>query len=112
MKENRRTVLLAKVRSLPIDLSRVVHGPERIQEFLVTQFLGVESYLHYFRMSGGVRADILVRWVVGFSPAIAHDRVDHSGNAAKRRFNSPKTSGTKRRYLLHLLSSLHFSLSS
>src|SRR5271170_7333600 len=113
MKENRRAVLLAEVRSLTIDLRRVVHGPERLQKFVVAQFLWIESHLHHFGVTGSIRANIFVRRALGFSPAIPHDRIDHSRNLPKLRFNSPEASGTERcnflHWLLHLLSPPHFN---
>src|SRR5438445_4752159 len=70
VRENRRAILRAEVRSLAIYLSRIVHVPERFDKRFVAHFLRIKSYLHNFRMASFVGANILVRVIFGAASAI------------------------------------------
>src|SRR5260370_28899951 len=105
MKENRRAILCAEVRSLAIYLRRVVNLPESFQQLFVSHFRGIKSYLHDFRMSGFVRANIFVSGIGHLSAAVAYCGVEYSRQALKRCFNAPETPCSKSRNLCHGITS-------
>src|SRR5438045_3116338 len=105
MKENRRPVLRPIVRPLPIHLRRIMHLPERIQQFLVADLLRIESHPHHLGVPRLVRANILVTRIGHMPAAISRLRRNHTRNPLKISLNPPKASRPKRSNLTHLVSS-------
>src|SRR5579859_3589135 len=101
MIENRRSVLCSDVRSLPVHLCRIVHVPERFHQRFVTHFRRVKRHLHHFRMPCPIRADFLVRWLLGLSPAVPDNRIFHAWDHPELRFDSPKATRRKRCNFTH-----------
>src|SRR6266700_8425721 len=101
MKENRRAVLRADVRPLPVHLRRVMRLPERIEQLFITQLRRIERNLHHFRVSRFARANILVRRLGHLSTTVAHRGIDHPRNALKCRLHSPETPRSKCCRLCH-----------
>src|SRR6266571_1462414 len=95
MKENRRAVLRADVRPLPVHLRRVMRLPEGIEQLFITQLRRIERNLHHFRVSRFARANILVRRLGYLSATVAHRGIDHSWDALKRRLHSPEAPRSK-----------------
>src|ERR1700730_10775606 len=93
--------LRTKIRTLPLYLCGVVHLPERIQQPLIAKLQRIECDLYHLCMTGLVRADIFVSWILRVTAAIANRGVDHSRNIAERRFDPPKTSCSKCRCFVH-----------
>src|SRR5207245_6193084 len=108
VRENRRAILRAEVRSLAIYLRRIVHVPERFDKRFVAHFLRIKSYLHNFRVSGLVSADILVRGIFSAAIAITDGRVHNSGNHPKLHFHSPETASGKSSEFSHRHSFLSY----
>src|SRR5258708_229140 len=105
MKENRGAVLCPEVRSLAVYLRWVVSQPESLQQLFVSQFRGIKSYLHDFRMPGFTGTNIFVSRIRHLSAAVAYCRVDHSRHALKRSFNPPETTCSESRDLCHGITS-------
>src|SRR5258708_30242926 len=105
MKENRGAVLCAEIRSLAVYLRWVVSLPESFQQLFISHFLGIKSYLHDFRMSGFVGANIFVSGIGRLSAAVAYCGVEYSRQALKRCFNPPETPCSKSRNLCHGITS-------
>src|SRR5258708_9182209 len=95
MRENRRAVLLAEVRSLAVHLCRIVQMPEGVDKRFVLHFFRIEFDLHHFGVAGLVGADIFVSWIFGVAVAVAYQRVHDSWNLAELYFDSPETAGGK-----------------
>jgi hypothetical protein len=94
--ENGRTVLLAKVRSLAIDLSGIVHVPEGVDERFVFDFGWIKGDLDDFGMTGLVGADIFVRRIFGVAVAVADDGILYALNHTEFHFDAPETASGKR----------------
>src|ERR1700674_2460635 len=101
MEEDCGAVLRAEIRALAVYLRGIVHLPEGVEQLFVAHLRRVEGDLHDFGVAGFVGADIFVRGIWGVSAAVPHRGVDHSGDAAKLRFDPPKTSCSKGRSLGH-----------
>src|SRR5712664_1411387 len=101
MKENRSAVLRAEVRPLAVQLRRVMSLPENVEQLFITHFCRIERYLHHFRMSGFVRANIFVGWIRRLSAAVPYCRINHTRHALKRSLYAPETPCPERRYLRH-----------
>src|SRR5215468_2711736 len=115
MIENRRPVLRAHVRSLPIHLRWVVHMPKRFDESFVAHFFWIKRQLNNFSMPCPICAHFLVRRILRLSSAVSDNCIFHSRNHPELRFHSPKASRRKRRNLTHLSllrSILSFKLNS
>src|SRR5258708_25891820 len=95
MKENSSAVLLAEIRPLPIDLSWIVQLEKNIEQLFVREVLRIKSNLHNFSMARCVCAYILVGRILHFSAAVTYGSFNHSRDATKSRFNSPKTPSAK-----------------
>src|SRR5260370_35354300 len=103
MKENRRAVLCAEVRSLAIYLRRVVSLPESFQQLFISHFRRIKRYLHDFRMPRFIRANIFVTGIRHLSAAVAYGGVEYSRHALKPRFNAPETPCSKSRNLCQVI---------
>ena len=101
MKENRGAVLCAKVWSLAVHLRRVVNLPESFEQLFVSHFRRIKRYLHHFRMSRFIRANILISRIRHLTAAVTYCGIDYSRDALKRGFNAPETPRSKSRYLCH-----------
>src|SRR6185369_11966257 len=102
VKENRRAVLRAIVRPLPVHLRRIMHLPERIQQFLVADLLRIKRYLHHLGVPGLVRANILVCRIGHIPAAISGLRRNHARDSLKISLDPPKASRTKSSNLTHV----------
>src|SRR5258707_4140693 len=101
MKENRRAVLRAQIRSLAVHLRRVMSLPENVEQLFVTHFCGIERHLHHFRMPGFVRANVFVGRIRRLSPTVSYRCINYSRHALKRGLYAPETPRSESRYLLH-----------
>src|SRR6266853_2978 len=101
MKENRRAVLRAEIRSLAVHLRRVMSLPENVKQLFVTHFCGIERHLHHFRMPGFVRANVFVGRIRCLPAAVTHGGISQSRHALKRCLHAPETSRSESRYLRH-----------
>jgi hypothetical protein len=60
VEENRGAILLAEVRALAIHLSGIVDFPENVEELFIRNLGRIRSHLHYFRMAGGIGANLAI----------------------------------------------------
>src|SRR5580765_3859974 len=113
MRENRRAVLRTEIGALAVDLCRVVHVPEGVEESLVADLRRVEGDLYDLRVAGLIGAHILVRRVLRVAVAIADCGVNYSGDHAEFHFHAPKATGGKGSKFSHgisfLSNQLHFN---
>src|SRR5579872_3346232 len=103
MKEDRRSVLRPKIRSLPVHLRRVMHLPEHIEQLLVAHFRRIKRHPHHLGMPRLVRANIFVGGIHRFAAAVPHCRINHSRHLLKSCFNSPEAPCSECRNFLHFL---------
>src|SRR5262249_41603329 len=94
-------ILRAVVRALAIHLRGIVHLPKRIEQPLVANRCGIKGDLYDLRMTGLVRANVLVRRVNNVPAAVSRLRFDHPRYLAEVCFNSPEASGSERSNLCH-----------
>src|SRR2546425_11078070 len=97
MKENRRAVLRAQIRSLAVHLRRVMSLPENVEQLFVTHFCRIERHLHHFGMPGFVCANVFVGWIRRLPAAVPYGRINHSRHALKRGLHTPETSRSESR---------------
>lgn len=96
--ENRRSIIVADVRALPVKLRRVVHPKKLLAERFVTHFIGIEFYQHGLGMSGGMRTDLLVGRVLDMAAGIAGCRLDHARYLVKIKLHAPEASRRKQSF--------------
>src|SRR5207253_4535558 len=101
MEEDCRAVLRAEVWSLAVHLRRLVRVPEDVEQMFVTYFRGIKRYLHDFRMSRFIRADILVGRIGRLAATVPHCGINHSWHALKSRLHAPEAPCPKCRYFCH-----------
>src|SRR2546423_7685829 len=101
MKENRRAILSAEVRTLPAHLCRVVSLPENVEQLFVTYLCRIERDLHHFRMPRFIRANVFVSRIRHVPATVTYGGVNHTRDALKRRLHTPKAPRAKHRYLGH-----------
>src|SRR5665647_312277 len=94
-----RAVLGPLVRSLLVDLGRVVERKELADEVGVAHLGGIEGDLDGLGVPGLVRADLLVGRGDGLAARIAHDGRYDAGDLPQLVFDSPETAGSKGRGL-------------
>src|SRR5687768_7418464 len=99
MREDDAAVLRALIGSLPVDLRRVVHRPEDLEELIEGDDLGIERHLDDFGVTGRVTADLPVRGVLDDPAAVAGDGVDHAGDLAEQVLDAPEAAGAEGRGL-------------
>jgi len=99
MRKDCRTVLIANVRSLAIELRRIVNFPESVEQLVVAHALWIEGDLDGFGVAGSVTADVAIGGVLGASGVVSQNGVDNAGNLAEGRFNAPEAAGGKSRGL-------------
>src|SRR5206468_7078551 len=89
----------ADVRPLPIHLRGVVHGPEHLEQLVERDSLGVERDLAHLGVTRRVRADLLVRGVLGDAAAVADLGVHDAWDPAEYVFDAPEAARSKRHLL-------------
>ena len=105
MDEDRGTVLIPDVPTLPVQLRRIVLAPEDVEQLAVGDPLGVERDLHDLGMAGRVRADVLVGRVPGVPAGVADARPADALELPERRLDTPEAAGAERGLVLHYSSS-------
>src|SRR5215211_3767539 len=95
MRQDDAPVLGPAVRSLPIDLRRVVHRPEHLEELVVRDDVRVEGHLDDLGVAGGAGADEPVVGVLDEAPAIARDGLDHARDLPEDVLDAPEAAGAE-----------------
>src|SRR3979490_2199840 len=95
MKEDSRTILLAPVRPLPVELRGIVVLPEDVEQLVIRKLGGIVIEFDRFGMTGRIRAHRLIGRIGRIAAGVADARRDHSGHLAKGRFDSPETACRK-----------------
>src|SRR5256885_562107 len=95
MVENYRTVLSTYVWALPIQRCRIVVRPEHIQKLLVADLGRIVFYLDHLRVTGLVRAHIVVGRILFYASRVPDRSRHHAFEIAERFFHTPKAPGTK-----------------
>src|SRR5881409_3823061 len=108
MGEDRAPVLVTDVWSLPVDLGRIMHGPEHFEELIERNALRVERHLRGLGMAGGVRADLLICRILRDTARVADLHLHHTRNPAEHILHSPEATRREGRLLLSHLSSSKF----
>src|SRR5258708_20469200 len=113
VKEDRRAVLRADVRSLAIRGRGIVILPEDPQQVLVGGALGVVLHLHRLPLAGAAGPHVLIGGVRHAAPRVSDRGRQHAGHGAERRLDSPEAARRKRRrVLVHGCRSLPFCRSA
>src|ERR1700728_3248421 len=104
VREDCRTVLIADVWSLAIELRGIVNLPEQIEQLVVRHALGIVNNFDRFRVSSPVTADLTVRRVLRVAAGVARDGLFDSGKLTKCGFDPPAAAGRKgRNFRFHTL---------
>src|SRR5271156_1757631 len=97
MIKNRRPVLRAHVRPLPVHCSRVMTLPENRQQLQIRNLLRIKLHFHRLRVPGPSRANLFVIRILRRPARITHGSRSHPRHLPKRVLHSPKTTSRKRR---------------
>src|SRR5581483_2180579 len=92
VKEDCRAILSSHVRSLAVDLGRIVDAPEDVEQSFVADHSGIVGDLYNFRMPSLVGADVAVGRVLQVSAHVTHGRVNHALKLTEGVFRSPEAS--------------------
>src|SRR5262249_30303859 len=103
--ENGCPILCSDVRSLAVELSRIVVAPEYCEEILVADLGGIELDLDGFGVAGGIGADLLVGGVLRSAPRIADIGPDDTFPLPERSLDTPEAACGKYGFLGHLVTS-------
>src|SRR5579872_6126594 len=95
MKENRRTVLRAYIRSLTIQSCWIVNTPKEVQQFVIANLRWIECHLHHLGMAGFIGTNILISWILLVTAKVSHSGIGYARQLAKGRLDTPKTSCSK-----------------
>src|SRR5580692_8594770 len=95
MREDRRTVLIADVGPLAIELRGIVNLPEQVEEPIVRHTLRIIDHFDRLRVSRAVTADLPVRRVLGVAAGVARDGLFDSRKLTKCGFDPPEAAGRK-----------------
>jgi hypothetical protein len=93
------TILPADIGALPVARSRVVIGPENIEQLPIRDLPRIEFYFDYFGVTGFIRAHIFVGRVDHCTSGVTDRGISDAVEFAKNLLYSPKTAGAKRRFL-------------
>src|ERR1019366_6306892 len=92
VEEDGRAVLRAPIWPLAVQRGGIVKRKERVQQLIKAHLLRVEVQFHHFRVSGLVRAHVLVGGLLQRAALIASRRGLDSRERSKRRLYAPETS--------------------
>jgi len=95
-------VLRTDVRTLSINLGRIMHCKKCAHQTLVVARRRIEADLTDFHVTGGVRAHLSITRIVDRSTHVANHRIGDSGNLAKASLNAPETACSESCLLSHL----------
>ena len=93
--EDHGSVLSAPIWSLLVHSCRIVVVPENLQEFLVGNDGRVIGDLDHFCMTRGVRADILIRWVLHLPAHVSDSRGEDTFGLEEGFLDSPEAASTE-----------------
>ena len=99
MGEDDRTVLVADVGALAVDLRRVVHLEEILHERAVGDLGRIERDLDDLGVAGALGADLLVGREVGLTAGVAADGGLDAGDLGVLVFDAPETTGAEGGFL-------------
>src|SRR5581483_1457285 len=94
--EDDAAILLAEIRTLPVELRRVVNLPESVEQLLVAHLLGIERDFHHLGVPGRVGTNFLVTGVLCLPAHVARNGINHPRDLAERRLNTPEAARAKR----------------
>ena len=97
VKENRRAILRAVVRTLAVELGRVVVLEENGEQLLIGNLGGIEFDFDCLGMTRPIRANFLVRGILGPAAGIADRRRGNALDLPERVLDAPETSSRKSR---------------
>src|SRR5439155_11706513 len=89
VREDRRAVLVADVRPLPVQLGRVVEVPEELEQITVGDLLVVEDDLDGLGVTRRVTAHLWIRRAVGLAPRVPDASRKDAGRTSEVRLNAP-----------------------
>ena len=94
-------VMRPYVVALSVQLGRVVHGEEYLEEDAAWNDLGVECDLDNLSMAGALSTNLLVGWVFHMTTGKSRDYFAYSVKAQNGSFDAPKATATKDDFLDH-----------
>src|SRR5690554_5597459 len=95
MKEYGGSVLSSYILSLTIQLSRVVDGPENLQQLCITDLVWVIGDLTDFGMSGFSCTNLFIRGMGNRTSHITGYHFFYPFNLKKGGFHAPETTGSE-----------------
>jgi len=95
MIEYHGTVLRADIRTLPVDLGRIMQPPEIPEQLLVGDFIRIIFNLHRFRMARRARTYHLIRRIFQMTASVTDLRCDNSPDLREDMLHSPEASGSE-----------------
>ena len=105
--ENLGAILVADIRSLPVDLRRIVNLEKEPRQPLIGDLRRVERHPHRLGMSRAVAANLLVSGIFGVTADITRFDIEHAGLLREQVLHAPETtSGEDRRLGLLLFGGL------
>jgi hypothetical protein len=99
VREDRRAVLRAHIRSLPVELGRVVNGEKHLEQVAVADLVGVVLDLDDLGMACVAGTDLSVRRIGHVAAGVAGDSRLDTGELLERGLDTPETAATERRRL-------------
>lgn len=99
MVKDHGTILLSNVGTLPIQRRRIVVRPENIKQLVVTNLRRIEFHLHHFGVTGFVRTNIFIGWIILRSARISNCARDHALQFSEGFFHTPETTCAKGGFL-------------
>src|SRR5579864_4374712 len=93
--EDHRPILCSMVGTLAVELCRVVHLEEEIDQLFVTDLRRIEGNLDDLSVVGGAAAHLTVARICDMTAGIAGYNVTDAGHLAKEGLHAPKASGAK-----------------
>ena len=99
-RKNRRAVLRADVRPLPIELGGIVRdGEVNLQDLAIRDLARVEGDLYRFGVAGRSGADDLVLCRALIAAGVARDGAGHTCDVLKHSLHTPETAAREHRHV-------------
>src|ERR1017187_6266324 len=95
MRKHHAAILRSPVRTLPVQLRRIVQREKRIQKSIERQPRWIERQIHHLGMTRPVCAHLFVCGMLHISAFISHRRIKYSRHLCESGFHAPKTSSSK-----------------
>lgn len=94
--ENRRTILAANIRALPVELRRVMgDDKEDLQQLRIRDLRRIEAHAHGFGMTCPSAANRFVIGLAGAAASVARLDAGHALDVLEHRIDAPETAASE-----------------